>query len=138
MYKYFETINEIVETGHWITDSISQELREYDIYEPQYNVLRILRSAGGKALKVNEILAQMVQRTSNVSRIIDKLVAKKLVARNLSKTDRRKMNVVLTPQGYELLKKLDVKVQRFHQPQMKNLTDLEIATLKNLLKKLRK
>ena len=105
MKNYFEAIFEIIRTGHWITDSISRELREYDIYEPQYNVLRILRGAKGKPVSVNTILEQMVQRSSNVTRIVDKLAAKGLVDRTLCPDDRRKMDISITSEGLELLKK---------------------------------
>ena len=76
MDRYYEAIFEIIRTGHWITDAVSKQLKEYDIYEPQFNVLRILRGAKGKPVSVNTILESMVQRSSNVTRIVDKLATK--------------------------------------------------------------
>ncbi len=137
MNNYFETVYEIIRTGHWVTDSISKELKEFDIYEPQYNVLKILNSAKGKPISVNTILENMVQRSSNVSRIVDKLNAKGLVERTLSFQDRRKMDIIITEEGIELLKKLDRKVHGFHKPMMNNLNSQELEKLSQLLKKLK-
>ncbi len=137
MNNYFETIYQIIRTGHWITDAISKELKEYDIYEPQYNVLRVLSAAKGKAISVNTILEHMVQRSSNVTRIVDKLAAKGLVERTLSTEDRRKMDILITDKGILLLKQLDDKVHQFHKPMMNNLTAEEQGTLTALIKKLK-
>lgn len=135
--NYFEAVYEIIRTGHWITDSISKELKEYDIYEPQFNVLRILRGSKGNPISVNTILENMVQRSSNVTRIVDKLTLKGLVERKLSDSDRRKMDIVITNDGIELLKKLDKKVHDFHKPMMNNLNSEEAVTLPRLIKKLK-
>lgn len=137
MNDYFMAIGEIIKTGHWITDSVSRELKEFGIYEPQYNVLRILRNAKGQPISVNRILENMVQRSSNVTRIVDKLAAKGLVERTLSLEDRRKMDILITKEGIELLTKLDQKVHQFHQPMMKNLNKNEAETLKQLIIKLK-
>lgn len=137
MNYYYKAIGELITTGHWITDSVSKELREFGIYEPQYNVLRILRAAGGKPVMVNNILEGMVQRSSNVTRIVDKLILKGLVERNLSKSDRRKMDVKITKKGLNLLEKLDERVHAFHEPYLKKLTRDEAIQLKNLIRKLR-
>jgi len=137
MNYFFEAIYEIIRTGHWITDSVSKELKEYDIYEPQFNVLRILRGAKKKPISVNAILERMVQRSSNVTRIVDKLETKGLVERTLCPEDRRKMDIIITDKGLELLKKLDKKVEDFHKPMMNNLSQKEAETLKRLIKKLK-
>lgn len=137
MNYYFEAMHEIIRTGHWITDSVTKELKDYGIYEPQYNVLRILRGAKGKPISVNTILENMIQRSSNVTRIVDKLETKGLVERRLSVEDRRKMDIAITNDGILLLKKLDKKVSEFHKPMMNNLSEKEAKTLKKLIKKLK-
>ena len=137
MNTYFEAMLEIIRTGHWITDSVSRELKEFDIYEPQFNVLRILRGAKGKPISANAILEKMIQRSSNITRIVDKLTAKGLVERTLSTDDRRKMDIVITDKGLDLLKKLDKKVEALHKPMMNNLSAEEAETLKRLIVKLK-
>lgn len=137
MNCYFMAVLEIIRTGHWITDRISRELREFDIYEPQYNVLRILRGTKGRPVSVNEILEKMIQPSSNVTRIVDKLAARALVDRRLCTDDRRKMDIIITEAGEALLEKLDKKVYDFHKPMMHNLDKEEALTLKRLIRKLR-
>ncbi len=137
MNDYFIAVFEIIRTGHWITDQVSKELKEFGIYEPQYNVLRILRGATGKPVSVNNILEKMVQPSSNVTRIVDKLAARGLVDRQLCPDDRRKMDITITEAGKELLKKLDAKVHKLHEPMMQNLTQKEAVKLKDLIRKLK-
>lgn len=134
---YFSTIHEIITTGHWITDQISLELKEFGITEPQYNVLRILADTQNNPITAQEILDKMVQRSSNITRIVDKLVAKELVNRQLCPTNRRKMDISITATGCELLHKLDEKVKAFHNPFMNNLNAEELQELKNLIIKLK-
>ena len=134
--SYYRAIYQIIKTGHWITDRVSQELKEFDITEPQYNVLRILKGKKGNPVNVGEIQSQMVQRTSNVTRIVDKLIKKGLVSRQECPTNRRKMDITITTVGNTFSEKLNKKVQDFHLPMTKNLTEEEAKTLTKLMKKL--
>lgn len=138
MNYIFEAIHEIIRTGHLFTDSVSKELKEFDIYEPQFNVLRILRGAKGKPISVNTILDKMLQRSSNVTRIVDKLIQKGLVERTLCEHDRRKMDIIITKAGLDLLEKLDKKVYDFHEPMLNNLDANEAESLKKLIIKLKR
>lgn len=136
MNSYYQAILEIIKTGHWFTDQVSRELKEYGIYEPQFNVLRILRGAGHQ-VSVSYILQRMIQPSSNVTRIVDKLESRGLVDRRLCPDDRRKMDVSITKEGLALLKKLDAKVDNLHQPLKDNLTEGEALQLKKLIQKLK-
>ncbi|HAA10924.1 MAG TPA: MarR family transcriptional regulator [Cytophagales bacterium] len=135
---YYQTVHEIIKTGHWITDQVGIQLKEYDTTEPQYNVLRILHEQAGTPISVQDIQQQMVQRSSNVTRIIDKLLAKALVHRQECATNRRKMDITITEAGEQLLQKLDKKVYELHAPMQGNLTPAEIQQLKQLINKLMK
>ncbi len=99
--------------GHWITNQVSIELKEFEISEPQYNVLKILTGKKGKPNTVQEIQHRMVQRTSNVTRIVDKLIDKGLVNRQECPSNRRKMDITMTGKGKKLLVQLDNKVHAF-------------------------
>ena len=134
--KYYKTVHKIIKTGHWITDSISQEIKSYGATEPQYNVLRIL-SDRDKPTSVMEITEGMVQRSSNVTRIIDKLLDKKFVIRKECSTNRRKMDISITDDGRDFLKKLDKKVHAFHYPMMDNLSGKEADALRFLIEKMK-
>lgn len=135
--EYFQTIYQIIMTGHWITDQVSKELKEYGITEPQYNVLRILKGAKGEPITVQQILDNMVQRSSNITRLVDKLIKKGLVERKECPTNRRKMDITITSSGVDMLDILNEKVAAFHQPFMDNLTPEELETLKGLIIKLK-
>lgn len=136
MDVYYKAIFEIIRTGHWMTDQISIELKEYETSEPQFNVLRILKGRKGDPITVQEIQDKMVQRTSNVTRIIDKLLAKQPVERKECPTNRRKMDITITKQGMDFLKVLDQKVTAFHEPMINNLSQEELSQLTSLIKKL--
>ena len=134
--QYFQTIHQIITTGHWITHRMGQELKEFGITEPQYNVLRTLKEERGKPISVQEIQQKMVQRSSNVTRIIDKLLLKGCVGRHECPSNRRKMDITLTKTGEDLLRRLDTKVVKFHSPLQQRLTEEELETLQDLIKKL--
>ena len=137
MHKpYYSTIHSITTTGHWITDNVGKALKAYGISEPQYNVLRILEHANGEPVSVGSILEQMVQRNSNITRLVDKLMVKGFVHRQECPVNRRKMDISITEAGSSLLKDLDKSVQQFHQPMIDNLSEKELKTLKFLIKKL--
>ncbi|MFK8008624.1 MAG: MarR family winged helix-turn-helix transcriptional regulator [Saprospiraceae bacterium] len=134
---YYQTIFQIISTGHWITDRLNQEFKEHGATEPQFNVLRTLKAANGEPVTVQQLLEKMVQRSSNITRIVDKLVAKEFVERKECPTNRRKMDITITKAGLNFLKKLDKKVARFNKPLMKNLNEKELKTLKKLILKLK-
>ena len=135
--EYWGAIDQIIRTGHWITDQVGIELKSYGITEPQYNVLRTLRIKRGEPITVQKIQEKMVQRSSNVTRLIDKLQAKGLVSRVECPTNRRRMDITITLQGLDLLEKLDEKVKSLHQPMTDNLSTEEAQTLKQLIIKLK-
>jgi DNA-binding MarR family transcriptional regulator len=135
--NYLKAIHQIIRTGHWITDRVGQDLKEYGITEPQFNVLRILQGRRGTPIAVQEIQEQMVQRTSNVTRIVDKLLEKGLVERKECPLNRRKMDITITEKGTQELAKMGKKVYRFHGPLAQNLSEKEARELTNLISKLK-
>ena len=134
---YWGAIDQIIRTGHWMTDQVSVVLKPYGITEPQYNVLRTLRVKRGEPITVQKIQEKMVQRSSNVTRLIDKLQDKGLVNREECPTNRRRMDITITLQGLDLLEKLDEQVKQFHIPMTENLSNDEAQILKQLIIKLK-
>jgi DNA-binding MarR family transcriptional regulator len=122
--------------GHRVTDEISTRLKVFGATEPQCNVLRIFRGAKNKPLSVLEISERMVQRSSNVTRIIDKLVAQNRVVRQECAENRRKMDIVITEEGLAYLKKLDMVVEEYHEGLNGRLNAEEYRQLTTLLNKL--
>jgi DNA-binding MarR family transcriptional regulator len=97
----------IIRTSDVLRHSMERTLSPYNLSDEQYNILRILRGAGGSGLPTLEIASRMISRSPNITRLLDRLIAKKLVRRSRSTEDRRVVNVSIAPQGLELLAHLD-------------------------------
>jgi DNA-binding MarR family transcriptional regulator len=93
----------ILYTAWWLKTMMSKELKEYGLTHEQYNVLRILKGRHPEQICVREIACRMIEKSSNVPRIIDRLEVKKLVKRTSSESDRRETVIVLTPAGLNIL-----------------------------------
>jgi len=99
-------INLIYTTG-WIQSKLNQRFKAYNLTLPQFNVLRILRGQHPRPASVQLLIQRMLDKTSNASRIVDKLEAKKLVTRTVNPRDRRLVDVLITEAGLALLRKMD-------------------------------
>jgi MarR family transcriptional regulator, organic hydroperoxide resistance regulator len=103
----------------------------------QYNVLRILRGAGEQGLPTLEIAHRMVEQTPGITRLLDRLEEKRLVARERCRQDRRQVLCTIRPTGLELLTALDEPVDRADQEVLAGLTTEQQETLVHLLDRLR-
>lgn len=126
---YHRAFLNVMFTGVWLQQQMGQILKPFDITEPQYNVLRILRGQHGDAMNLYEIQDRMIQKMSNVSRLIDKLVAKKLVTRKESKENRRRVDIAITQKGLDLLDTIEPGIEPFFKRMSKNLGKQEAAQL---------
>jgi len=124
-------------TGKWVADAIAQHLKPYDLTSQQYNVLRILRGQYPKAISINAICERMIDKMSNVSRLVDKLLAKGWAKRKVNLEDRRQMDVTITESGLEVLQQLDEKEDAL-LAYFDHLTAEEADLLNHLLDKMRK
>ncbi|GEO09636.1 MarR family winged helix-turn-helix transcriptional regulator [Segetibacter aerophilus] len=100
----------ILYTAWWLKTLISQELKEFGLTHEQYNVLRILKGKHPEKMCVRDIGGRMIERNSNVPRIIDRLVAKKFVDRSTSDIDKRETVITLTTDGMTVLENANKKV----------------------------
>lgn len=123
-------------TTNWMANSQACLLKPYDLTSQQYNVLRILRGQYPNPVRVNDIIERMLDKMSNASRLVDKLLLKGLVKRTECPHDRRAVDVVITEAGMEILSDLD-KMQDSWENQLRNLSEQEANQLSNLLDKLR-
>lgn len=112
-------------------------LAAHDLSLPAYNVLRILRGAGSAALPTLEIGARMIERTPGVTRLLDGLTARGLVARARTGEDRRQVLCLATPAGLALLRSLDPAIDALDEAAMAGLSRAETTRLVRLLDKLR-
>ena len=120
-----------------VSDRATAPIRSSGLTVQQYNVLRILRGAGDDGLQTYQVAERMVTRAPNITRLVDKLEAKKLLTRTRSVTDRRVVTLQITRQGRALLKKLDRPQLEALQSAMRGLSSSESAKLCDLLNRLR-
>ncbi|HEX8097951.1 MAG TPA: MarR family transcriptional regulator [Pyrinomonadaceae bacterium] len=109
----------------------------FDITAQQYNVLRILRGAEPEGLPTLTIAERMIERTPGITRMIDRLEAKGLVAREVRPDDRRRVYCRVTKKGLNLLKLLDEPVEEFNRSAFRALSDAELIQLVALLERTR-
>ena len=128
-------INLLYTTG-WMQQRQAGGFREYGVTLPQYNILRILRGQHPQPATVNLLIERMLDKTSNASRIVDKLEAKQLVTRRVCPSNRRAVDIRITDAGLELLTRMDVVLAKQNE-QLHKLTTDEAAQLSDLLDKLR-
>jgi|TARA_B110000967_G_C18890781_1_gene567224 DNA-binding MarR family transcriptional regulator len=123
----------IIYTANWIKSQQSSFFKPFNISPQQYNILRILRGAN-EPLMVQTIKERMIERAPNATRLMDKLIDKKLIERIRCDHDRRVVHINITKNGFELLSKIDVS---FNEDLLENLTLKEALSLSNLLDKIR-
>ncbi len=123
-------------TNNWACDEQMRLLKPFGLTLQQYNVLRILRGQFPSPIKVAEITERMLDKMSNASRLVDKLLAKELAQRTECPNDRRAVDVVITEKGLDLLQKID-QYQLQWEKRFHTLSEEEAAELSQLLDKLR-
>lgn len=127
----------VLYTQNVITEKFNEVLKPYDLSSEQYNVLRILRGQKGNPANMCVIQERMIAKNSNTTRLIDKLLLKNLVTREVCPDNRRKIEVLITQKGLELLQELDPKVIQHEQLFATNLNTTELLQLNTLLEKYR-
>lgn len=126
----------LVYTTKWLEYKQLESFKEHDITPQQYNVLRILRGQQGNPIKVSDITERMLDKSSNTSRLVDKLLAKNLAKRTSCESDRRAVDVVITEEGLQLLKVLDPFIEDWEN-RFNIISEEEAEQISALLDKLR-
>lgn len=125
----------LIFTHNWLMESTRNQLDQFDLTNQQFNILRILRGAG-EPLSTLQIRQRMLDKMSDTSRIVDRLVKKELVRKVVCSSDRRLVDVTITDRGQELLSQMD-KHETEWENLLKNLDESEVTQLNHLLDKLR-
>ncbi len=133
---YLKVMVNVELTYGWQSSVIDQRFKDFQLSRQQYNVLRIVRGQHGVLLSVNDIKLRMLDKMSNVTRLIDKLEERKLLVRIEGEEDRRVRWVTLTSKGQELMKELDSVIPEITD-QFSALSHDEASQLINLLEKYR-
>jgi DNA-binding MarR family transcriptional regulator len=134
--KYHKLVVNLHLTSNRIGESMQLEMKKHDLTGTQYNVLRILRGQNQKPASIGLIKERMIERNSDVSRIIDRLVKKELIIRKENSADRRQKDVVISNKGLDVLTLIDVKEDKIMDI-LGHLSKAEVTDLNNLLDKTR-
>ncbi len=126
----------LIYTVGWLRDKTKCIFEEEDITPQQFNILRILRGSFPQPLSTLQIRERMLEKMSDTSRIVDRLIAKGLVKKVTCKTDRRLVDVIITDKGKKLLEKLDLK-ENDMDGALGNLSENDANILSDLLDKIR-
>jgi DNA-binding MarR family transcriptional regulator len=127
----------ILYTAWWLKTIMSKELKEYGLTHEQYNVLRILKGKHPEYICVKEIACRMIEKNSNVPRIIDRLEIKKLVKRTSSSGDKRETVIVLTQAGINILQHSTERVNNLVDKVI-SISDDKAKILNNILEEMRR
>lgn len=104
--EYIKLALNIMYTGNWLHLLQTRKLKKWGLSHQQYNVLRILRGQYPNAASVGLVLARMLEPSSNITRLVDKLEVKKLVSRCENKDNRRMQDLRITDEGLKLLEEI--------------------------------
>lgn len=134
--EYHKMNINLIYTYNWMMEQSKRFFDKADLTPQQFNILRILRGAG-KPLSTLQIRQRMLDKMSDTSRIVDRLLKKELVAKVTCANDRRLVDVSISEKGMTLLEKLD-GFQPEIDAQLNNISEEEAQTINRLLDKLRK
>ena len=123
----------LIYTSNWLQSKQQEFFKTYGITATQFNILRILKGQHPKSISATEIKSRMLDRNSDVSRLLDRLAIKKLIDKSTCPNDRRAADVSITKQGLTLLETVADTVDM----NVLDLTDEEAVILSNLLDKCR-
>jgi DNA-binding MarR family transcriptional regulator len=125
----------IIYTANWLNEKMGQILATEDITQQQYNILRILRGSD-TPLSTLKIRERMLDKMSDTSRIVDRLIVKGLVEKTACVKDKRLVDITVTKRGLQLLEKLDALNEQIDSI-LKGVTEKEATTMNQILDKLR-
>ncbi len=127
---------ESMRLGQFLSDEVSCALHPYGLSIQQFNVLRILRGCQEKPASLQYITSRMIHKTSNTTRIVDRLLEKKLVDRKPCAENRRMIEITITKQGLSLLTAIDPMIDKKENEVASRLSEKELIALLDYYKKL--
>lgn len=133
-----EAVIEMITTGNWVQEQLTEALKSYKLSIAQFNVLRILRGQKGKPASLSCVNEKMIHKMSNTTRLVDKLLEKGFVERIICPDNRRKIELTITETGLSILKELDTVISKTEERITANLDQKKINQLTGLLRELKK
>lgn len=134
--NYQKAVINIFYTEGWLNNSMRCHFEKYNLTNQQFNILRILRGQYPKPATVNMLKERMIDKMSDASRIVDRLVQKEMITRCTNNKDRRAVDIRISEKGLDTLAKMDAEFKT-KDVVKNNLTNEEAAQLSDLLDKLR-
>ena len=125
----------LIFTANWLNEKVGKILSTEKITQQQYNILRILRGSE-TPLSTLKIRERMLDKMSDTSRIVDRLIAKELVEKTACQSDKRLVDITLSKKGWQLLEKLD-QFDAQIDAILKGINEKEANTINQILDKLR-
>lgn len=132
-----EALLNILVTSSWLLNELSALMASFGVTPTQYNVLRILRGSHPGKLTCTEIGRRMLDRTPDVTRLLNRLERAGLVTRSRASHDKRVVEVGITEKGLELLARMQPVVDAAQERLMSRLSPEELRLLSELLDRLR-
>ena len=123
----------IIKTSCAVNDLLALDLKPFGISLQQFNVLRILRGQQGVAANLSTVQERMVNKMSNTTRLIDKLIEKNYVERTVCEENRRKIELFSTEEGLTLLIEIDPIVDRTEEKMVGHISQGEKEMFISLL-----
>ncbi len=120
-----------------INGALNRVLKPFDISSQQFNVLRILRGQQGKPVNLGMVQDRMINKMSNTTRLVDKLIEKNLVEKSTDTVNRRKIDIRITTEGLDFLNDVDALIDTKEVEIASQITKDEALELIRLLGKLR-
>ncbi len=135
--NYQKAIINIIYTSNWLRDQQMDVFRAFDVLPQHYNVLRIIKGKHPNPCSPGEIKEVMLDKGNDVTRLVDKLVKKGLVKRNLCESNRRKIDITITEKGLTFIKELNDPMKKQLSVMKKTVSEKEAGFLSDILDKLR-
>ncbi len=127
----------LLKTTDLVRRRLAKAIEPYHLSPEQYNVLRILRGAGNTGMATLEVASRMIEQTPAITRLLDKLEAKKLVRRERCPQDRRQVLCWITDAGLQLLAEMDEEMQSAGEEPFAHLRLAEVKALIKILDRVR-
>jgi DNA-binding MarR family transcriptional regulator len=124
-------------TSNYFRDIHTRIFKQYNIQSQHYNILRILKGKHPNPVQIGYIKEVMLDKGCDLTRLLDKLEKMALIIRCVEPTNKRKVNVSLTPKAIELLSAMKEPMETINKNFEHRLNDEELTQLSNLLDKLR-
>jgi DNA-binding MarR family transcriptional regulator len=123
-------------TASWMNSELHHLIKAYDVSLQQFNILRILRGQKGKPATLKLLTERMMDKMSNTSRLVDKMLLKDLLKRDICAENRRQVEILITDKGLKTCHALSDLIDK-NRKSKKKITENEARELNRILDKMR-